>query len=133
MKIFKKSAYYYLEQERIKLLSCMEPLPEQASAGSVAWLQPERLLKQTILHISPTDLGFVMVLSSSSRYLHASRALEIPFPYGPCSQGPLLIVRAESEVAPSSQFDAGYQITGHLGIPEANGKREYPKHLWEED
>lgn len=58
----------------------MEPLPEQASAGSVARLKPERLLKQTILHISPTDLEFVMVLSSSSRYLHASRALEIPFP-----------------------------------------------------
>lgn len=77
---FQEIRTYCLEQERIKLLSCTEPLPEQASARSVARLQPERLLKETILHISPTDLGFVVVLSSSSRSLCASRALEIPFP-----------------------------------------------------
>lgn len=33
---FQEIRTYCLEQERIKLLSCTEPLPEQASARSVA-------------------------------------------------------------------------------------------------
>ena len=124
-------------RELIKILSCMEPLPEQASTGSVAWLQPERLLKQTILHISPTDLGFVMVLSSFSRYLHASCALEIPFPM-PLLPGSSPTRKGTSRRRPwergcpfpSSQFDAGSQLVSSWSLRQMvswNSQSTYEK------
>ena len=115
-------------------------------ARGLAWLQPERLLKETILHLA-YSFGVCSSSFSSSRSLWFARSKSLSpwlsFPgssttrKGTSRRGPW----EQSCPFPSSQFDAGYQLVTSVSLKQmvswnsqstyekrGGGGREYANH-----